>query len=150
METKKEKKITTSQLLTILKTTGEFADFDTVYRDRNDITTLGNYLYLLMEKYRKPAKEMIAASGIERSYFYHVLSGQKTPGRNILLRLCLCLPATLSETNAALRYAGHGELYPRIRRDAVIIYGIIRKRTMEEINRALLEENEQPLYREDM
>ena len=141
-----KKKITTSQLLTLIRGSGSFADVDSLLEDVEEIPQIGQYIYQLMEKYKKQPKDVILQSGFERSYFYHILSGQKTPSRNILLRVCLCLHATLSETNQALRYGGHAMLYPKVRRDALLIFAINHKLSMRETNQKLLEEGELPLY----
>ena len=91
---------------------------------------------------------IISASGIERSYFYHILSGQKTPGRNIILRISLCLSATLNETNQLLRLAHQGTLYAKVMRDSAIIFAIEKKYTMQQTNAFLISVQELPLYRE--
>lgn len=95
-------------------------------------------------------KDIISKSGIERSYFYHILSGRKTPGRNIILRICLCMSATLNETNQLLRLANQGVLYAKVRRDAAIIFAIEKKFTMQQTNEFLKSEQELPLYKEEL
>ena len=148
MSEQDKKKLTTSQLLTIIRSSKTFSEVDTALTQAESVPQIGQYIYQLMEKYKKQPKDVILQSGFERSYFYHILSGQKIPGRNILLRICFCLQATLTETNLALRYAGHAVLYPRIRRDALLIYAINHKYTVRQANQKLIEEGEVPLYQE--
>ena len=122
-----EKKLTTSQLLSIIKKSGQFSEVTNIWQDEMETPVFCHYLYETMEKHKLTAKDIIQRSGIERSYFYHLLSGFKTPGRNIVLRICLCMEATLTETSQLLRLAGHGSLYPKVRRDAAIIFAIEKK-----------------------
>jgi len=68
------------------------------------------------------------------------------PGRNIVLRIAFCMSATYPETSQMLRLAGQGALYPRVRRDAILIYAIEKKLTMQQANDMLLQEKELPLY----
>lgn len=143
-----EKKLTTSQLLSIIKKSGRFSDVAQVWHDEMETPVFCHYLYELMEKHNLTAKEIIQRSGIERSYFYHLLSGSKTPGRNMILRIALCMEATLTETGQLLRLAGQGSLYPKVRRDAAIIFAIEKKFTMQQTNELLLSLQETPLYRE--
>lgn len=144
----KVRKVDTSKLLTMIRRSGDFSEVDKCLEEIPDSQGLGEYLYQLMEKYKMQPKDVIQLSGIERSYFYHILSGQKSPGRNILLRVCFCLSANLDETNQALRYASHGALYPKVRRDALIIYAITHKYDMRQVNAKLIEQGELPLFQE--
>lgn len=143
-----EKKLTTSQLLSFIKKSGPFSEVTNIWQDEMETPVFCHYLYETMEKHKLTAKDIIQRSGIERSYFYHLLSGFKTPGRNIVLRICLCMEATLTETSQLLRLAGHGSLYPKVRRDAAIIFAIEKKYTMQQANELLLSLQETPLYRE--
>lgn len=138
--------LNTSKLFNIIRGSKGFAEVDACLAQLPERQSLGEYLYELMQKYGKQPKDIILLSGIERSYFYHILSGQKAPGRNILLRVCFCLGANLAETNQALRYAGHAVLYPKVRRDALLIFCIDKKYDMRQTNQALIEQEEAPLY----
>ena len=141
--------ITTSQLLSAIKKSAQFSDVTKFYHDVTNDPVFCHYLYDAMEKHHFSAKGIISASGIERSYFYHILSGQKMPGRNMILRISLCMKATLAETNQLLRLSNQGTLYAKVRRDAAIIFAIEKKYTMQQTNDFLLSLNEAPLYREE-
>ena len=149
MTGKHGKRLTTSQLLSFIKKSANFGQVNTLFHDVEAQPVFCHFLYELMEKYKISSKDMINASGIERSYFYHILSGQKVPSRNIVLRIALCLGATLTETNQLLRLSHQGALYPKIRRDAAIIFAIERKYTMQQANEFLMREHEQALYKEE-
>lgn len=148
---KKQRKnsLTTSQLLSIIKKSGRFSEVTEAFHDKEAEPVFCHYLYSIMEKRQLTPKDIIGSSGIERSYFYHILSGQKMPGRNIILRICLCMSATLAETNQLLRLSHQGQLYPKVRRDAAIIFAIEKKYTMQQTNDFLIREHELPLYREE-
>lgn len=149
MKGNRKTSLTTSQLLSIIKRSGRFSEITEIYHDKESEPAFCHYLYQLMDKYQLAPKDVIERSGIERSYFYHILSGQKKPGRNIVLRICLCLSTTLTETNQMLRLAHQGALYPKVRRDAAIIFAIEKKFTMQQTNDFLIKEQELPLYKEE-
>ena len=149
MRNQRKNSLTTSQLLSIIKKSGRFSEVTEAFHDKEEEPVFCHFLYRLMDKHQLTPKDIISKSGIERSYFYHILSGQKTPGRNIILRICLCMSATLNETNQLLRLANQGTLYAKVRRDAAIIFAIEKKYTMEQTNRFLMEEQELPLYKEE-
>lgn len=149
MKNQRKNSMTTSQLLSIIKKSGDFSEVTKTFHD-NDEPIFCHFLYTTMEKHQMTPKDIIRKSGIERSYFYHILSGQKMPGRNIILRICLCMSASLNETNQLLRLSNQGILYAKIRRDAAIIFAIDKKYSMQQTNDFLLKINELPLYKEEL
>jgi len=71
------------------------------------------------------------------------------PGRNVVLRLGFCLKLNLTEMNHMLTLAGLAALYPRIRRDAALIFAVQHKYTMAQANDLLIEAGEAPLYQKN-
>lgn len=146
---KGHRRLSTSQLLTFIKKSGSFAQVSETFPDVTEQPIFCHYLYEVMNQHQKLPKNVIQDSGLERSYFYHILNGQKLPSRNVIIRICLCISASLTETNQLLRLANQGVLYPRIRRDAAIIFCIENHYSMYQANELLLEYHELPLYREE-
>ena len=85
--------------------------------------------------------EIARRSGMSEVYLHQVFSGRRNPSRDRLLSLCVGLGASLE----VLRQAGYAQLYPKLRRDAVISHGLIHRHTLREINEALFAENEKTL-----
>lgn len=143
---KTEKKKSTSQRLLQIRRSGTFREVLDSHSTQNE-PVFCQYLYGLMEAQHLSAKELITETGIHKSYFYAVLAGQKTPGKNIIIRFSLALRCSLNETNRLLRLAGLSDLYPLMRRDAVLIYAVERKATIRKANEMLEEAGEELLYR---
>ena len=118
----------------------------TAYHEKAPDPRFEDELYHQMEAQGMTPKDLIARCGIERSYFYHVLNGKRRPGRNVVIRLGFCLQSTLQDMNQLLRLAGHSTLYPKIRRDAAVIFALSHHYTMEMANELLLEHREEPIY----
>lgn len=78
-------------------------------------------------------------------YLHQVFAGRRKPSRDRLLCLCIGLGATLEETQRLLRQATYAQLYPRIKRDAIISHGIIHDVNLNDINDKLFQENEKTL-----
>ena len=74
-------------------------------------------------------------AGMSEVYLHQVFAGRRNPSRDRLLCLCVGLGVTLEET----------QLYPKIKRDAIISYGIAHHTSLEEINDHLFSENEKTL-----
>ena len=77
---------------------------------------------------------------------YQVLRGERIPGRDILLRTALALPLGLKETQRLLAVGGCGALYPKIRRDAAVIFALNQKMTLLETEDLLASLPERSLY----
>lgn len=89
--------------------------------------------------------ELARRSGMSEVYLHQVLSGRRNPSRDRLLALCVGLSASLEETQQMLRQAGYAQLYPKLRRDAIIIYGLLHCQNLGRINDTLFTENEKAL-----
>lgn len=79
-------------------------------------------------------------------YLHQVFSGRRNPSRDRLLCLCIGLGATLEETQDLLKRASYAQLYPKSKRDAVIIHGLLHQKELNDINDTLFSENEKTLF----
>ena len=141
-------RISTSRLLTMIRGARSFQEA-TAYHAVTPDPRFHETLYEMMELKGLTARDMIRKTGIERSYFYHILSGQKTPGRNMVLRIGFCLSLNLKEMNRLLQLSGTAPLYPRIRRDASLIFALQNHYSMSEANDLLIHAAEEPLFLKD-
>lgn len=91
---------------------------------------------LLEEKHLKEA-QVVRAAGLNPTYGYQIFRGSRNPTREKLLPLLVAMGCSAHEANQALRLAGHSELYVRLRRDAVIYYGLEHSWTLARINSTL-------------
>ena len=108
--------------------------------------TCTRVLQELLEQVGMSVPEWIAAADISKSYGYQVLRGERIPGRDILLRTALSLGLDLKETQRLLAAGGCGALYPRIRRDAAVIFALNQKMTLLETEELLASLPERSLY----
>lgn len=86
--------------------------------------TYSQRLYELMDRRCVKVAELAKMSLMSRSFVYQVYSGVREPGRDVVLRFALLLRAGVPETQRMLQAAGRGALYPRIRRDAILLYAL--------------------------
>ena len=85
-------------------------------------------------------------AGMSEVYLHQVFAGRRNPSRDRLLCLCIGLEATVDETQQLLRQAGFAQLYPRVRRDAIILHAIAHRTPLSLVNDKLYEENEKTLF----
>ena len=82
---------------------------------------LSKYLSKLLKEKNMSRAEVICRSGIFDVYGYEIFSGKKHPSRDNVRRLSFGFPLELAEVQKLLKYSFYAPLYPRNRRDAVII-----------------------------
>lgn len=90
--------------------------------------------------------QLAAAASISKTYIYQLLRGERRPGRDIVLRLSLVLHLSVDETQKLLTVSGNSVLYPRIRRDAAVIFSLGKKMALAEAEYLLSSLQERTLY----
>lgn len=101
----------------------------------------------LMDKRGVDTAWLVKHSLMSRAFVYQLCSGKRGPGRDIVLHLALLLRAGIPETQRMLCSAGRGALYPRVRRDAVILYALKEGMSFLDTDEILLDLGEEPLIR---
>ena len=108
--------------------------------------SISDILNRLLIKKNLSKAALAKQSGISEVYLHQIFAGRRNPSRNRLLCLCYGLGASLDETQELLKLCGAAQLYSKNRRDAIIIYGIVRDITLFEINDKLFSEDEETLF----
>lgn len=96
--------------------------------------------------------ELLAQQGMTRSqairnsmlntiYGQQIFAGTKTPSRDKLLAIAFGMRLDYKQTDTLLKQQGYPRLYPRRKRDAVLLYGLLHGMSLLDTN-TLLYENE--------
>ena len=108
--------------------------------------SIAELLNHLFEKKNISKAVLAKQAGMSEIYLHQIFAGRRTPSRNRLLCLCYGLEASIEETQELLRLCGMAELYPKLKRDAIIYYGLLHKLDLFVINDKLFDENEDTLF----
>lgn len=108
--------------------------------------TAAEYIKNLFHQKNITKSTLARRSAISEVYLHQVFSGRRTPSRNRILCLCFGLSATLEESQNLLKQCGYAQLYPKKRRDAIIIHGLLYQADLFEINDKLCTEKEESLF----
>ena len=98
-----------------------------------------------IEKSGYSKSNIINKSDFSYGYFYDVINGRKIPGRDKIIRLILTMHLSVDECQEALRISGRSALYPRIRRDAIILFAISNGYSIYQLSELLADAGEEPL-----
>ena len=136
----------TDELMKILCSADDTQILDTVITDLNgnmrDFKTIINGM--LLERDISIA-ELQRRSCVARTYIYQIMDGTRNPGRDKVICIALALEIPLDETARLLKITGNAILYPKNRRDAIIIYSINNKLSVPDCNRLLTKYGEAEL-----
>lgn len=139
---------TTKELIEILKSTSpnNFEKYEQNYLNKRT-PSFYDYISQLIEKKGWKRQHIIIRANLPQKYGYKLLSGEThTTDRDKILRICFSMEMSLKEAQTALKLYGMNELYPKIKRDAMIIIAFNNKLYwIDEINEWLTEQGELPL-----
>ena len=137
-------KKSTEELLNILKNSSLYT-----YLKNNNGELIENpifvYLTAIIDERNLSKAEVIRNSYIQTNYAYQIFSGLKVPSRDKLISLCFGLSLSIDEAQTLLKYAGYAQLYPRVKRDSVIISALENGKSVIDCNIILDELNLSPL-----
>lgn len=125
------------------------ADLDAYLSDNQALfagTELPSILTGLYQRSRLSKADLARRAGMSEVYLHQVFSGRRTPSRDRLLCICVVLEVPLEEIQNLLKRNGYAQLYPKLKRDAVVIHGIVHGTPIEGINNKLFAENEKTLF----
>ena len=104
-----------------------------------------NFWSKLIEKSGYSKSNIINKADFCYCYFYDIINGRKLPTKDKVVRLCLAMKVSLKDTQEALRISDRSPLYPKNRRDSILIYAINHKMIVSKCNALLVEFNEEEL-----
>ena len=93
--------------------------------------TFAGYLHELLEAKGLKRADVYRASGLNSTVVYDAFAGKSRLGRDNALMMAFGLGCSLREAQRLLKLAGVAELYPKVRRDAIIIWCIARGMSRE-------------------
>lgn len=137
MENVKEKVHTSTLMRRIFKT----KKLDTFLEENSANFAVEGTFRQCLQSYCKQKglipERVIQSAQIARTYGHQLFNGTRQPSRDKVLQLAIAMGLTVEETQRLLIAADKGILYPRVRRDAVIIYGLKEKYSVMDVQEAL-------------
>lgn len=129
---------TTDELMNILMSKEDLPQY--IEENSNEFlqSSLCQYLNQLQTEHGLKKGDIIADALVERSYGYQIFSGRKEmPSRDVLISFALAMKLSLDETQSLLRIAHMAMLYPRVKRDSIILHSIAKHESVIQCNTAL-------------
>lgn len=124
----------------IVEELGLCDDFKTFYEENKDymITqTLSQMLQQLLEQTGRKKSQVIKNAELSEVYGYQIFSGLRIPERKKLLALAMGMQLNLQQVQQLLKCAGYPQLYVKLPYDSIILFGICKKMTVQQLNELL-------------
>ena len=124
----------------IVEELGLCDDFKTFYEENKDymITqTLSQMLQQLLEQTGRKKSQVIKNAELSEVYGYQIFSGLRVPERKKLLALAMGMQLNLQQVQQLLKCAGYPQLYVKLPFDSIILFGICKKMTVQQLNELL-------------
>jgi hypothetical protein len=107
--------------------------------ERHDSTdlNLSDYLDTLLVQKKLRKIDVIHQANLNETFGYQIFSGDRNPKRDKVLQLAFAFPCTVRETQRLLKHAGANELYPKNRRDAIILFALEHAQSLQQTDALL-------------
>lgn len=117
-----EKRITTEELLKLLFKEKSLEHFLRRNESAYQNITFSEYLSSWCKSHGEVPEHVIRRANLEKSFGHQLFSGKRKPSRDTVIQLAFAMGADVDTAQEMLRIARKSLLYPRIKRDTVIIY----------------------------
>lgn len=108
---------------------------------------LSDYLHALLDERDGMARaDVYRAAKLNPTFVYDMFQGKCLPKRDNAIMLAFGLRCNLRETQRLLRLAGVSELWPKNRRDAIILWCVEQGRNLDECDEELWRLGEKTLF----
>ena len=119
-----ESRLTTEELMNVLMEERSLSGILHSNDTEIGLPTFSEYLEKLRKVKGESAEKIILRGNIEKSYGHQIFRGTRKPSRDTVLKLAFGFEMDVEDAQKMLRTAGMSMLYPRVMRDAVIIYSL--------------------------
>ena len=135
----------TNQLMDELMKASNIGEYLKVNSEHMISDELSVYLTNILEKKGFVKSAVIKKSELSEVMGYQIFSGVRNPSRDSLISICVAMELDIEEIQEILKVASFAELYPKSKRDSIIINGIGNKKSVAQINEALYDNEENTL-----
>jgi len=143
-----QQKKTTDELLKALKDINSTSELDIFTKEtylKTPAESFHKYITNCIRNSKMSQSQIIQKSQLQRNYAYQILNGTKKPGRDKVIALCLAMSMDLKGVQKALTLANEGALYPKLKRDSIIIFAINKTLSVLDTNELLYDMGEEIL-----
>ena len=140
------KKVSTNDLRKALTDAESIETFLSENEEEFSSIEVSDMLADLFSKTKISKSTLAKEAGSSEVYLHQIFSRKRTPSRNRLLSICLALNVTLNDAQELLQKSGYASLYPRNKRDSIIMYALLHGIKPDKVNDMLYKIGEDTLF----
>ena len=99
-----------------------------------------SYLEACIKKQNMTKNKVINNTNMQKNYAYQICSGIKKGSKDKIVQLAIAMHLDLHDTNNLLSLSNNGSLYPKVKKDAILIYAINHGYNLYKTNEMLLDQ----------
>ena len=134
-----EQKISTDELLRLLFMESNLEHLMTGNASDSSLPSFSDYITALCKKRDEPPERVINRANIEKSYGHQLFNGRRSPSRDTVLQLAFGFEMNYEATQELLKIARKSLLYPKVKRDMVLVFCLHHHYTVVDCQAALQE-----------
>ncbi|MBE6801996.1 MAG: hypothetical protein E7530_03835 [Ruminococcaceae bacterium] len=97
-------------------------------------------------KKSKMAKiDIINGADMGYTYFYNIIGGKSIPARDTIVKIYISMGLDIDDCQTALKLYNWAYLYPKNKRDSILIYALTHKLSLYEVEDMLVSQGEKGL-----
>ena len=116
------RRISTEELLALLFKERNLEQFLSKDDSAFLLPSFAEYITEWCRRNNEIPEQVILRADLAKSFGHQLFSGKRNPSRDTVLQLAFAMRASVTEAQTMLKIAQKSILYPRIKRDTVIIY----------------------------
>ena len=103
---------------------------------------LKEYWAEVIEKSGMSKVDIINKADIAYTYFYSVIGGNNYPSRDTIIKIFIAMKLPLEDCQRALKLYNCAPLYPKVKRDSIVIYALNHSFNLYNLEEMLEDHNE--------
>ncbi len=123
----------------------EFLNEIDKHKLKNIKSLFTEFFYKMADEKNISIKDIAIKTNISQSHLYQIISGSKNVSRDKAILISTAMGLNLEQTQKFLELSHNSMLYPKVKRDAIIICCIEFGMSITEVNEKLEEKNEKGL-----
>jgi len=127
----------TTEIVKALQLCGDFKTFYDENKDYMVNKSLAQLLEQLLQETGMTKAKAIKNAEMSEMYGYHIFAGTRIPERGKVLALAIGMGLNIDQVQQLLKAAGYTTLYAKRPFDSIVLYGIVKKLTVPQINELL-------------
>lgn len=103
---------------------------------------LKNFWKEVTEKSSMSKVDIINKADIGYTYFYSIIGGRNYPSRDTIIKIFVAMELPLEDCQRALKLYNWAQLYPKIKRDSIVIFALNHGLSLYKLEEMLEEHGE--------